>query len=228
MRNAIAIVVLLVTATSACGKSGEEEGAEAARQQAEEEARKNPPPPPDPPKKTDKLPVAMGIQVPCAQLVDPAKFTAALGEKDPMTVNDLSNTNKDSTSMCSLVRGGKRPSKADMDAALKKGRRLGTIPGDVVCSITAFCSMLENEKHFEEHCKEIKDQDSNDMGTYACVHVVGQGADDQYTYKFLDDDTRCVMEVRGGPSMVDNQVIASCAKAARDLIGPDQIKPAAK
>ena len=43
-------------------------------------------------------------------------------------------------------------------------------------------------------------------------------------FRFFDDDTKCIIQVRGGPSNVDNDLIGKCAKAAHDLIGPDQIK----
>ena len=33
-----------------------------------------------------------------------------------------------------------------------------------------------------------------------------------------------LLQVRGGPSNVDNEMIRSCAKAARDTIGPAQIR----
>jgi hypothetical protein len=231
MRHALTIALMIhLVAVAGCGKDSQQEAIEAAKKQQEEEAKNNPPPPPpDPAKKqNEKLPVPMDVQIPCTQLIDPAGFQTALGEKDPLTVTDNSKTNKDSTSTCLLVRGGKRPSKAEMDAMLKKQRRLGVLAGDTICSVTTFCSLLENEQHFEEHCKEVKDQDSDAIGGYACQHVVAQGADDVYSFKFLDPDTRCVIEVRGGPSEVDNDVITKCAKAARDLIGPDQIKLPAK
>jgi hypothetical protein len=61
------------------------------------------------------------------------------------------------------------------------------------------------------------------MGSFACVKIVAQGSADVKSFRFLDAETRCVIEVRGGPSMTDNDFIARCAKAARDLIGPAQI-----
>jgi hypothetical protein len=54
--------------------------------------------------------------------------------------------------------------------------------------------------------------------------IVAQGADDVKRFRFFDDDTKCIIQVRGGPSNVDNDLIGKCAKAAHDLIGPDQIK----
>ena len=49
-------------------------------------------------------------------------------------------------------------------------------------------------------------------------------ADDVKRWRFFDDDTKCIIQVRGGPSNVDNDLISKCAKAAHDLIGPEQIK----
>jgi hypothetical protein len=233
MRNAIAIVAMIYAGTTlaaitGCGKGGDA-GVEAAKREAEEEAKKLAAEKPKEGTPQPHLPVPVDIQVPCAQLIDPAGFQAALGEKDPMTVTDLSSSNKDSTSSCSLVRGGKRPTAAEQANTLKKERRLGVLAGDVVCNITTFCSLLENDAHFQERCKEMGGQDSDALGgTYACLHVVALGADDVDSFKFLDADTRCVIEVRGGPSMVDNDYITKCAKAARDLIGPDNIKLPAK
>jgi hypothetical protein len=54
--------------------------------------------------------------------------------------------------------------------------------------------------------------------------IVAQGADDVKRFRFFDDDTKCIIQVRGGPSNVDNDLIGKCAKAAHDLIGPDHIK----
>ena len=62
------------------------------------------------------------------------------------------------------------------------------------------------------------------LGTFACLKVNAVGSDDVNVYRLLDEDTKCILEVRGGPSMVDNAVIAECAKAARDNIGLANIK----
>ena len=54
--------------------------------------------------------------------------------------------------------------------------------------------------------------------------VVATGEDDVNRYRFFDDDTKCIFQVHGGPSNVDNDLIGKCAKGAHDLIGPEQIK----
>jgi hypothetical protein len=229
MRNAIAIVAmiqtgLVFTSAAGCGK-GEQEGIEAAKreQEAELKAAAAQQLPTD--SKRIKPPIPQDTKIPCDQLIDLAGFTTALGEKDPLTFKDLTASNHDASASCSLVRGGKRLTPAEQATLLKKERRLGVMAGDEICNVTAFCSLLEDEAHFEEHCKQMKFQDDDSIGSYACKQVVAQGADDVYSFKFLDPDTRCVIAVRGGPSLVDNQIITSCAKAARDLIGPNNIKP---
>ena len=57
--------------------------------------------------------------------------------------------------------------------------------------------------------------------------MVAQGEDDVKRFRFFDADTKCIFQVRGGPSNVDNDLIGKCAKTAYALIGPDQIKPGA-
>jgi hypothetical protein len=55
------------------------------------------------------------------------------------------------------------------------------------------------------------------------VQIVPTGVDDVKAYLLFDDDTKCLIDVKGGPSMVDNDVIAKCAKLARDSIGTSQL-----
>jgi len=56
------------------------------------------------------------------------------------------------------------------------------------------------------------------------VRIIAQGADDVKRFQFFDDDTKCIIQVHGGPSNVDNDLISRCTKLAHDLIGPEQIK----
>jgi hypothetical protein len=216
MRALITLVLL-----SACS-SGEQAGAEAARRQAEaeqkaKEARSEP-------ARRMSTPVPGQARVPCAQLIDPAAFQTALGEKEAVVVNDVTKTQPDASASCSLVRGGKRPNEAEQKALLKRVGRLGVLPGDELCSVTAYCSVIEDLERFKAACKQRKQLDDDSMGSYACVRIVATGADDVKLFQFLDEDTRCVFHVRAGPSNVDNDSIQSCAKAARDTIGPAQIK----
>ena len=40
---------------------------------------------------------------------------------------------------------------------------------------------------------------------------------------FFDVDTKCILQVKGGPSQTDNEATRKCAITARDSIGPAQI-----
>ncbi|HEY4238728.1 MAG TPA: hypothetical protein VGM88_02890 [Kofleriaceae bacterium] len=215
MRAFIAMCVLV----SACGN--ENAGVEAAKKQADEEQAKKIA---ASPAKTITPPVPGRQKVPCSTLVDPAKYQAALGEKDPMTVLEEKGDGEAAAS-CSLVRGGKRPTPAEQAAMLKQKSRLGVMNGDPTCTVTAYCWTIENLDRFKAKCKERKETDDQSMGTYACVQTVATGEDDVQVFRFFDEDTKCILQVRGGPSMVDNDYIRKCAITARDTIGPDQIKP---
>lgn len=218
MRATLAVLVL---GLSACG-NGESAGAEAARRQALEEQKAHQGQ--SAPAKKLSTPVPGEAHVPCAQLIDAAAFQTALGEKQALAVKEVTKTDLDAAASCSLIRGGKRPSEAEQKAMLKRASRLGVLPGDELCNVTAYCKFIEDPDRFKAACKARKDQDDESLGSYACVHVVAVGADDVKVFRFLDEDTRCILQVRGGPSNVSNDIIQSCAKAARDTIGPAQIK----
>jgi hypothetical protein len=177
-----------------------------------------------PPATRLSTPVPGEARVSCEQLIDAAAFQTALGEKEPLAVKDMTKGQRDASSLCSLIRGGKRPNEAEQKALLKRVGRLGVLPGDELCSVAAHCSGIEDIERFKAGCKQRKERDDESMGTYACVRIVKVGADDAKVFQFLDEDTRCVFHVRGGPSNVDNDAILSCAKVARDTIGPAQIK----
>ncbi len=227
--------ILLVTAAAivlggplgpaGCGNS-ERAGAEEAQRQAEQEqkaARQT-----STPTKRISPPVPGQAHIPCSQLIDAAAFQTALGEKLPLTVKEVTKSEPDSVASCSLIRGGKPLSAGEQKAMLQKAGRLGVLPGDELCNVTAFCSTIEDPDRFRASCKERKDRDDESLGSYACVHIQPVGADDVKLFRLLDDDTRCILQIRGGPSNVNNDSIQTCAKAARDTIGPEQIKvPAA-
>jgi len=210
-----------VLGVGACSNS-EQAGAEEARRLAEQEAKAKQTAAPAARKLA--TPVPGHAHVPCTQLIEPAVFQTALGEKQPLGVKDVTKAEPDAAASCSLVRGGKRPGEAEQKAILKRDGRLGVLAGDEVCNVTAFCSTIEDIEHFKARCKERKDQDDESLGSYACVHIVAVGADDVKVFRLLDDDTRCILQIRGGPSNTKNDLIQSCAKAARDAIGPAQIK----
>ena len=222
MRTTIAII--LTVGLLAC-KKGENAGAEEAKAQAEKEQKA----------KEGNGEVAKKINPPvpgraklsCANLVDTDKFTQLLGETVPVTVKD-SNTEAEAAAACSIIRGGKPLSDAEQKATLKTKGRLGVMPGDELCNISTFCWTIEDPDRFIKKCAESKDNKiDSSLGFQACLRVVATGEDDVNNWRFFDDDTKCIFQVRAGPSNVDNDMIGKCAKGAHDLIGPDQIKPQA-
>jgi hypothetical protein len=217
MRATIAIVAL---GLSACGSS-ENAGAEEARREAEQRQKAKAK---AAPAQRLATPVPGQARVPCAQLMDAAAFQTALGEKEPVTIKEVTRNEAEAAASCSVLRGGRRPGEAEQKALLKKEGRLGILPGDELCNVTAFCWTIEDLERFKARCKEQKQQDDESLGSYACVHTVITGPADVKVFRLFDDDTRCILQVRGGPSNIDNEMIASCAKIARDTIGPNQIK----
>ena len=121
----------------ACGKSGEQAAIEEAQKQAEAEQKAKERA--NEPAKMMRPPVPGQAKIPCTQLIDLPAFQTALGEKEPLTIKDQTKGEPDAAASCALLRGGKRPSEAEQQALLKKEGRLGVLPGDELCHVTAFC-----------------------------------------------------------------------------------------
>jgi hypothetical protein len=163
-------------------------------------------------------------------VIDAAKFAQVLGETQPITVVEAKpeQHDPDAAAACSLIRGGKRPkSDAEQKALIKQAGRLGVLSGDEICNVSTYCWTIEDPEHVHAKCEANKDKNDDSLGFTACVHISAQGEDDVKSFRFYDDDTKCIIGVRGGPSNVDNDLIGKCAKAAHDLIGPAQIAVAA-
>jgi hypothetical protein len=221
MREIIAIFLSL--ALLACSK-GANEGAEEAKRQAEKEQKEKEAS--GGVAKKISPPVAGRAKLDCNNVINTALFQQVLGEPEPVTVAE-SKSEPDAAASCSILRGGKRLSDAEQKAKLKKEGRLGVLAGDEICNVSTFCWTIEDPERFRARCKELKENDDDSLGFYACVLIVAQGVDDVKRYRFFDHDTKCVIQVRGGPSNVDNDLIGRCAKAAHDHIGPEQIKVSA-
>jgi len=214
-------VILATVAVSLFACSGEHAGAEEARRQAEAEFKD----------KVEKGVAAKKISPPvpgqsklsCDKVIDLAAFQTAIGEKEPLTAKDVTKGDAEAAASCDLIRGGKKMSDAEQQALLKKEGRLGVLAGDVVCNVTTYCYTIEDAERFKKRCAQRKDRDDDTMGSYACVQVVATGKDDVQVFRFFDEDTKCILQVRGGPSNTDNDLIRNCAKTARDTIGPAQI-----
>lgn len=219
MRGIVVALLLSSVMLAACDRQDGIE--EAKRQAALDDQRKEKA---APAAKKISPPVPNSAHIPCEQLIDIPAFSKALAEVDPMTVTDASKTEPDAAASCSLVRGGKRPNEAEQKALIKNKGKLGVLPGDELCNITAFCWTIEDADRFRKKCTEVKgQQDDESMGSYSCMRIVPAGEADVQLFRFFDTDTKCILQVRGGPSMTDNDYIRTCAKAARDSIGPAQI-----
>ncbi|CAN5500402.1 hypothetical protein BH11MYX1_BH11MYX1_40050 [soil metagenome] len=220
----IAMFTLVGLGLSACSKS-EHAGIEEARKQAaaENKAKLN-----DPNLVAKKIdpPVPGEQKLTCAQLIDADKFTQLLGETAPVVIHQTKD-DAEAAASCSVIRGGKAPSAAEQTALKKKNGRLGVMPGDEICNIAAYCWTIEAADRFAKKCIDSKATMDSALGFPACLRVQAEGEADKHNYRFFDEDTKCLIGVRGGPSMVDNDIIAKCATGAHDLIGPDQIKPGA-
>ena len=221
MRNCRA-ALLILGLSAACSGNSEDAGAAAAKREAEAEARTKAKTAAAPAQKL-ATPVPGEQHVPCSQLIDLAAFQTAMGEKEAPSVKDVTKNDARAAASCAIVRGGKRPSEAEQKAILKRQPRLGVLPGDDLCIVTAYCWTIEDAERFKAGCKSQKDQDDQSMGSYACVHTFGVGSDDVKQFTFFDEDTKCLLQARGGPSFVSNELILACAKTARDTIGPTQI-----
>ncbi len=216
-------MIAIIFVLGACGKS-ENAGIEEAKREAEKEMK-------------DKVahgevakkqlpPVPGSAHIPCAQLIDPAAFTKALGEKEQLTLSDATKGDAEAAASCSLNRGGKRPTEAEQKALIKQNGKLGVMPGDEICNVTAYCWTIEDADRFQKKCvptKEISPDNDSLGGTFACRKTEAVGEADVFSFRFFDTDTKCVLKVKGGPSMVDNELIKACARTARDTIGPAQI-----
>jgi hypothetical protein len=215
-------MIVIVAFALGCGK-GSSAGAEEARKQAEEDQKA----------KAGSTEVAKKLHPPvpgrakldCAQVIDAAKFGQALGEKEPLTVTAATGAaaDADAPATCQLRRGGKKLDDAAQKALIKQNGRLGVLPGDEICTITTYCWTIEEKDRFTKKCLDSKKQIDDSMGFPACVWIVPTGADDVKHFQLFDEDTKCILDVRAGPSNVDNDLIGRCAKAAHDLIGPAEI-----
>ncbi len=215
------VMTMLVLSATAAACKGEEAGRAAAQAEAKAEEQRLAATQKAAPKL--RAPVQGSRKLECTQLIDMPAFREALGEKEPLSMRDVSKATAEANASCSLLRGGKILSPREQEAIIKRTGKLGVLAGDELCNITALCNTVDEEEGFKRRCAERKMQDDESMGSYACVKVVPHGGADVKSFRFLDPETRCVIEVRGGPSMTDNDFITKCAKAARDLIGPEQI-----
>ena len=172
---------------------------------------------------TVKTAVAGGTKIPCNDLIDAARLTEHLGEKHPVSLSEHTREEVDATAVCSVRRGGKVLSAKEQAKRSKETNKLGVLAGDELCNIAAYCSIPADEEAMKQNCKNDNMQSNEVLGVFSCVKVTPKGPTDAYTYKFIDPDSRCILKVRGGPSVNEESEVQKCAKAALFLISKESL-----
>jgi hypothetical protein len=171
-----------------------------------------------------KPPVEWGKKVACTTLMpDGSKWSAAVGKE--VVVSDNSKSDAEAAAVCQLRLAGTPPTKEQQDKMwVKNNRVLGTLPGDEICQVTAYCSFIFDKAEEKKKCETGGDTASEALGDLTCVRKIEAGPDYRYVYTVLDNDSRCKLRINPGPSVIDEATVKTCAKAAVDLIGPENIK----
>lgn len=169
--------------------------------------------------------VPYGKHVACTDLIpDPAPYAAAIGGEIG-EVRDRGKSNSEATAVCALIRAGEPP-KTDMEleTLAEKYQKLGVLPGDEYCTVTAYCSLATDTERFKEKCEKDGRRVGVIDGQVACVRETQRGVEYAYTYRVIDPDTKCVLEVMGGPSVTDEALVQGCTSAALTTISTDNLK----
>ena len=197
---------------------GQGPSSEAAGQQAAASAAKS--------SNIERIAIAVpyGKQVSCADVIDPALFAKYIGDEIG-EVKDRGKANGEASLSCALIRAGKPPT---TDAQLRKyqreGMKLGVLPGDEYCQVTAYCSMATDDDRFKKKCEDQKDIGNESVGRFACVHTSQRGTKEAYTYRVINPDSKCLLEVMGGPSVTDEPLVQNCTRAALEDIDLAELK----
>jgi len=172
-----------------------------------------------------QMTVPYGKQAACTDVFDPAVFSQAIGD-EIREMEDRGSSNKEASLSCAFHRAGEPPKD---DAQLRKyeqeGLKLGVLPGDEYCMVTAYCSLAADAESFKKQCEQRGDSmNVSAVGQPACVHITQRGVENAYSYKVIDPETRCVLEVLGGPSVTDETLVQNCTRAALEDITPGELK----
>lgn len=162
----------------------------------------------------------------CADVLPVEELTELLEEKEQVTLSDTTAKNPDSTSTCSIRRGGKPLDTKTQERLAEKTGRLGVMGGDEICNMTLYCSVPADVDGLKQRCEAEKSLGNHTLGVYACVKVTQKGEHDGYSYKFIDEDTKCMVLMRGGPSVIEEPVVQACSRAAMKLLTPAVLETA--
>ena len=176
-----------------------------------------------------KTAVKGGTRIACEKLFNVEQMTTLMAEELPISFQD--HTDKEdmtATAVCSVRRGGEVMDQKKQQEIAKKTMKLGVLAGDELCNVGVYCAIPANEKQLKDKCKKDMEKgnwkDNEAIGVYSCVRITPKGPNDSFTYRFIDSDSRCVMSVRGGPSVNEETEVQKCAKAAADLLTPESLK----
>jgi hypothetical protein len=171
-----------------------------------------------------QIAVPSGKQVACSDVIDAALFSKYIGDEIG-EVKDRAGSNSEASLSCALIRAGQPPtSDAQLRKFQREGMKLGVLPGDEYCLVTAYCSMATDLDRFKKKCDDDHDVANEGVGQFACVHTSQRGTKQAYTYRVIDPDTRCMLEVMGGPSVTDEPLVQNCTRAALEDISPIDLK----
>jgi len=207
---------LTAIALVGCGKG--DDPAEYAKQQSKAQEK------PRAPSKIVKIetPVAPGAKVQCADWIDLAKFKVALEQELDLALKDNSRSEADPTSICSIVKGGEPPSEAEQAKAFEKeNMKIGVVGGDEYCLAHLFCGYVATAEDMKRKCEADPASEMTDIdGLPACVHRTQRAAKWAYLYTVIDPDTNCGLEVQGGPSVTDEELVRTCTVTTLDSLTP--------
>jgi hypothetical protein len=242
MFSRTAMVLALVLAAMGCK---DDPGSE--RDIEEMKARKGKPQPAAPKDNIRIItsPVPYGKKLSCTTLLEAApdttpgstgalvsaKMSAAVGQ--PLTVKEILGEDAEAAAVCAVHTTGKPLTEKEQKKKFDtEGMRLGVLPGDELCRVSAYCwGAPEEVAAMKKDCEEKGMQTSTEIGDLTCVKVFEAGADYRFVYRVSDSDTKCILQINPGPSVnsasdsiADEKVVKGCAKAFADTIGPENIK----
>ncbi len=189
--------------------------------------------------------VKAGKVIACKDWVtDPDKFAKGLKEAgmggkpewakkddetnyDTVLLKDVRKQLKKSglTSACDIIRPGEPPSMKKQKEMSKSSGLLGVLPGDPWCNLRAYCSIAE-QKNYDKICTGKGDRVNKELGITACVRTSIMGKYDAFTYRLVDKDTKCLLEIRGGNSIRTEAKVRQCAKMAMEAFTKKTLKRA--